>query len=988
MRDTAVITRGWARNDRVTAFINGTLTLAVTQLRMTEPNGNRDRGHSFLARGRLPVQNVSKEMQQGETMRKQWAVCSFLVALATTTVAAPPPVKKPAPQVKMAAEKVTSVEGITEYDLPNGMRVLLFPDQTKPTVVINLTYLVGSRHESYGETGMAHLLEHMMFKGTPAHKNIPQALKEHGASYNASTWYDRTNYFEILPATDENVRFALELEADRMIHSFIARKDLDSEMTVVRNEFEMGENDPGNVLEERALSTAYLWHNYGHSTIGSRQDIERVPIDRLQAFWRKYYQPDNVVLLVAGKFDDVKTLAEIEKIYGIIPRPARKLEEPYTAEPTQDGERSATLRRVGDVQELCVVYHVPAESHPDSAPMQLLTRLLIDTPSGRLYKALVEPKKATSVSGFMPGLHDPGFVILSAEVRQEQSLDDAKQLFLQTVDALKTTPPTKEEVDRARTVLLKNIDLTLNAADRVGLALSESIAAGDWRLFFLNRDRIRKVTPEDVQRVANAYLLPSNRTVGEFIPDKKPVRAEVPQSPDVAGMVKTYKGDAAIAAGEAFDPSPSNIESRTTRTTLPGGLKVALLPKKTRGSTVNAFAVLHFGDEKSLMNRSAAGVAAADMLMRGTSKHTRQQIKDEIDRLKARVNVSGGASQISITVETTRENLPAVLALIGEVLRDPIFPPSEFGQWKQEQLAQAEQQRSDPNSIGSTNFQRHMNPYPKGDVRYVTTADEDIADVNALTIEDVKNFYSTFYGASNAEIALVGDFDAKQVTAQLTGLVGSWKSMAPFVRVPRTHHDVPAINQSLETPDKANAIFLAGLNLALRDDDPDYAALVLGNYILGGGTLYSRLGNRIRQKEGLSYGVGSNIQASAFDKTGSFTTFAIYAPQNAAKLETAFKEEVEKAVKEGFTAAEIAEAKKGLLESRKLQRAQDAGLSRTLGTELFTNRTLAWDAAMDKKYSELTTEQVNAAVHQWIDPSKITIVKAGDFAKGAAAPKP
>ncbi|HXH39179.1 MAG TPA: pitrilysin family protein, partial [Thermoanaerobaculia bacterium] len=362
-------------------------------------------------------------------MRKQWMVCLFLAAFAATTFAAPATAKKEtatakkAKAAKASAEKVTSVEGITEYDLPNGLRVLLFPDQTKPTVVINLTYLVGSRHGSYGETGMAHLLEHMMFKGTPDHKNIPQALKEHGANYNASTWYDRTNYFEILPATDENVRFALELEADRMLHSFIARKDLDSEMTVVRNEFEMGENDPENVLDERVLSTAYLWHNYGHSTIGSRADIERVPIDRLQAFWRKYYQPDNVVLLVAGKFDEAKTLAEVEKIYGSMPRPARKLEEPYTAEPAQDGERAVTLRRVGDVQALAVAYHIPAESHPDSAAVQVLNRLLTDTPSGRLYKALVEPKKATSVSSFLPGLHDPGFVILQAEVRQEQSLD-------------------------------------------------------------------------------------------------------------------------------------------------------------------------------------------------------------------------------------------------------------------------------------------------------------------------------------------------------------------------------------------------------------------------------------------------------------------------------------------------------------------------------------------------------------------------------------
>src|SRR5512140_1891725 len=264
-----------------------------------------------------------------------------------------------------APEKVTSVEGITEYRLANGLRVLLFPDQTKPTVTVNITYLVGSRHENYGETGMAHLLEHLMFKGTPTHANISQELKAHGANYNASTWYDRTNYFEVLPATEENIKFALALEADRMLHAFNAKKVLDSEMTVVRNAFEMGENDPPSILEERVLSTAYLWHNYGHSTIGSREDIERVPIERLQNFWRTYYQPDNAVLLIAGKFDEPKTLAVINSIYGTLPKPTRKLQETYTVEPTQDGERSVTLRRVGDVQALCIAYHVPAEGHPD-----------------------------------------------------------------------------------------------------------------------------------------------------------------------------------------------------------------------------------------------------------------------------------------------------------------------------------------------------------------------------------------------------------------------------------------------------------------------------------------------------------------------------------------------------------------------------------------------------------------------------------------------
>src|SRR6058998_235592 len=263
-------------------------------------------------------------------------------------------------------EKITSVEGITEYRLQsNGLRILLFPDLSKPTITVNVIYLVGSRQENYGETGMAHLLEHLLFKGSRNHPNVPKELQDHGSRPNGTTWFDRTNYFETFQASDVNLEWALDLEADRMVNSFVAKTDLDSEMTVVRNEFERGENSPMDVLEERVMSTAFLWHNYGKSTIGARSDVENVPIERLQAFYRKYYQPDNAILMVAGKFDPAKTLGLIETKFGKIPRPKRSLEAgnllfaTYTVEPTQDGERSVSVRRVGDTQILMMGYHIP-----------------------------------------------------------------------------------------------------------------------------------------------------------------------------------------------------------------------------------------------------------------------------------------------------------------------------------------------------------------------------------------------------------------------------------------------------------------------------------------------------------------------------------------------------------------------------------------------------------------------------------------------------
>jgi len=885
-----------------------------------------------------------------------------------------------AAQLPAGVERITSVEGITEYQLKNGLRVLLFPDQSKQTITVNITYLVGSKQENYGETGMAHLLEHLVFKGTPKHTDIPKELSEHGTRPNGSTWFDRTNYYETFAATEENLKWALDLESDRMVNSFIAKKDLDSEMTVVRNEFEMGENDPFGVLSDRVFATAYLWHNYGKSTIGARADIENVPIDRLQAFYRRFYQPDNAVLLVAGKIDEAKTLAMINDYFGKIPKPDRVLPKIYTDEPTQDGERYVAVRRVGDVQLLMAAYHVPGSSHPDTAAVNALLQIMSDEPGGRLHKALVETKKAAAVFAFPIIFGEPSLFLVGAQLRQEQSLDEARDILLKVVEDIAKNPVTKEEVDRAKTDLLKDIELKLNSVEDVGLEMSEWIGYGDWRLLFLTRDRIRKLTPEEVQRVAVNYLKRSNRTLGEFIPTAKPDRAEIPANPDVLAMVKDYKGDAKIAEGEAFDPSPSNIESRAVRASN-GGINYVFVPKDTRGDTVVVNMALHLGDEKSLMGRETAGNLAGSMLMRGTTKHTRQQIKDEFDKLKARVGIGGGATSASVSIETTRENLPAVMKLVAEVLREPSFPADEFEQLKQEELAGIEQQRSEPNAAAINAMQRHMQPYPKGHVNYTPTIEEMIANLKAATLEDVKKFYNDFYGAQRGELSVVGDFDEKEF-AKLTGdLFAGWKNKMPFTRIPSTFQDVSAVNQNIETPDKANAFFIAGQNLNLRDDNPDYPALVLGNYMIGGGFLNSRLAVRIRQKEGLSYGVGSQLSAGSLDKSGAFLAFAIYAPQNRDKLETAFKEEIARVLKDGFTDEEIAAAKKGWLQSRQVSRAQDNELAGRLRSYTFIDRTLAWDAAFEKKVEALTGEQILTALRKYIDPAKISYFKAGDFAK-------
>src|SRR3954452_14190567 len=271
------------------------------------------------------------------------AFAACLVSL-VFLVAAPARAQPPA-----APKKIHTIEGITEYRLDNGLQVLLYPDASTSRVTVNMTVLVGSRHEGYGETGMAHLLEHMLFKGTknlPGDSEVPKSLRDHGADDNANTGVDRTSYYETLPASDRNLEFAISLEADRLVNSLIRREDLALEMTVVRNEFEQWENNSEYILSQRMTAVAYEWHNYGKSTIGNRSDIERVPIDRLQQFYRWHYQPDNVVLIIGGKFDEAKALGWVAKYFGPLRRPARRLAATYTDEPPQDGERTVVLRRV------------------------------------------------------------------------------------------------------------------------------------------------------------------------------------------------------------------------------------------------------------------------------------------------------------------------------------------------------------------------------------------------------------------------------------------------------------------------------------------------------------------------------------------------------------------------------------------------------------------------------------------------------------------
>jgi zinc protease len=876
--------------------------------------------------------------------------------------------------------QITSVEGVTEYQLTNGLRVLLVPDSSQPQVTVNITYLVGSRHESYGETGMAHLLEHMLFKGTPSHPNIPDELTRHGTRPNASTSDDRTNYFEVFSATDENLTWALDLESDRMVNSYVAKKDLDSEMTVVRNEFERGENNPVSVLNQRVLETAYIWHNYGHPTIGARSDIEDVPITRLQAFYHKYYQPDNAVLIIAGKIDVARTLELVRQKFAGIPRPSRELAAPYTQEPVQDGEREVNLQRVGGLKAVIAAYHIPPAGNADTVALNLLTDILGDPSTGRLRQRLMDTKLVTSSGAGVDALHDPGMIEFTATLPADGDLDSASAALVKLVQEVAKDPVSQAELDRARAGELEQFDKATADSSNMAMMLSEAESTGDWRLMFWERDVTKKVTLADIERVAAKYLVSSNLTLGKFTPVDNPVRAEIASVPAYGEMFKNYKGNAAISAGEQFNSSPANIEVRTTRSAI-GPIKVAMLPKKTRGGLVSVVLQVHFGDERSLAGHNDAARLGGDLLMSGTAKHTMQQLQDALLADKTEMNIRGNSSGLSIYLDSDHDHLGEALRLMAEILKEPAFPEKDFEQAKARTLQGLEQAKTDPGSIAGLALRRALSPYPKGHVSYVPTIDESIDRINHTSLDDVKKFYRDFYGIGAAEIALVGDFDATETKSLVTELLGNWKSPAPYQRVAEIYKAVDAQTESFETPDKANAAFNGGMNLNLSSADANYPGLILGNYMFGGGFMNSRLAERIRQQEGLSYSVGSRVSASVLDPVGSFTVGAICAPQNYPKVVKAFHEELVRALSGGFTEDEIKTAKSGYLQSREVARADDNSLAGELAQHLFDGRDYHWDEQFEQEVKALTSEQISTAMRSFIHPDQILVMGAGDFAK-------
>ncbi|RLZ12656.1 M16 family metallopeptidase [Faecalibacter macacae] len=884
------------------------------------------------------------------------------------------------------AQFVTQVEGIKEYKLNNGLQVLFIPDASQSNVVVNITYHVGSKHEGYGEKGMAHLLEHMLFKSTKNLGDIKKMLSDKGGNANGTTWYDRTNYYEIFPYSDENLRWSIEMEADRMLNATILQEDLDKEFSVVRNEFEIGENNPMSVLMERVINAGYVWHNYGNSTIGSREDIERVKAPQLRKFYEKYYQPDNAVLVVAGKFDEKKALEYVNQYFGSIAKPSRVLEEIQTKEPAQDGEKFVEVKRAGDSQAVGIMYHTAPFADKNYAALSVLDEILTSNPSGYLYKSLVDTHKVSSIWSFSPQLRDAGFMFIGAEVSKDKDIKKTREDVRAELNKIASNNYTEADVKRAQASISKQLENLKNNTIGQAVNLTEIIGSGDYRLNFIYRDNVEKVTLADVKRVAEKYFRENNRTVGIFIPTKDEIRVlpnEV-SSKEIKNLVTNYKGREVEKEAKAFEASIANLKANYAEGKLNNGLKFGIIDKEIKGEKVTIALNLPVSNEKDLANKQMIGDLTAQLMNAGTKSMTNEQIKDRLDELKSSVYFSFSGQILHVSISTYKKSLDETMKIVNQMITEPIFPETELQKTINENVTYLEGNMNDPQSLAFAEAQRISSNYPKSSLFYTPTYQEMIDAVKKVKRTDLVDFHKNIFGANNGVATVIGINDKAKVKSSLDETFGKWNSKSKYEKAYPVIQNSAKQDKIINIADKENAAAVGIINFKMNRNHPDYPALVIANEMIGsGGFLSARIPMRLREKEGISYGAGSYLNISNDHKNESATWgyYAFLNPTKRKDVEDAVKDEIQKAIKDGFTAEEL----KTNISSWKTGRATNLGSDGTLiglSNGYLLNGTSFDDfTTLEQKVERLSLKEVNDVVKKYIDLEKIISVYTGTFKK-------
>ncbi|HEX7314802.1 MAG TPA: pitrilysin family protein [Pyrinomonadaceae bacterium] len=910
-------------------------------------------------------------------------------------------------------EFVAEEEGVREFRLANGLKLLLAENRVAPVATFLVLYRVGSRNEAVGHTGATHLLEHMLFKGTPTFNKakgtqVAATLQRVGADFNATTWYDRTNYFQTIPS--DALELAVHLEADRMRNSFIADEDRRSEMTVVRNELERGQNEPMLVLDEAVYATAFREHPYHHPTIGWRADVENVPTARLKEFYDTFYHPNNATVIAVGDFEESYALALVARYFNEVPASSEPIPEVYTDEPRQEGERRLIVRRAGELPLVQIAFRTPAALGHDKVlsnaelaaraaqppesndiyPLAVLACALTNGVTSRLYQALVESELAVSVDARVDQFRDPGLFNVYATAAPGVEAARVEEVIHQELERA-AEGLGEEEVEKAKRQIAAHVAYERDGTHNVATQMSEAEAVADWRFFKDYPRNIARVTAGDVRRVIERYMREDARTVGHFIP-----KSGGGSNGDGSSNAPQARPAQHAPHGPKFHHDPlhqedvgrgggSGLTSRVVREELETGA-VLLLVENPSTPTVALRGSLRAGSHFEPKDKPGLARLTAEMLKRGTQRRAKLELAGALERLGADVNFDADVFAVEIKARSLAGDFPALAATLAEMLREPSFPAEELEKLKQQTVASVREKQSDTSwrayeRLTQTLFdERH--PF------YTHAGDRLVESILSITVEDVRGFYEKFYGGRTLILTAAGGFESGEAARVLRGAFEGFGG-PERAEVEVTDPEPPAASRRelVMVRDKANVDVLIGTAAPLRRDASDYYAAMLANRALGESTLSSRLGLRVRDAEGLTYGIGSRFRSPSL-AAGPWYIAVSVNPGNVERAIESALAVLTEYVEHGIRPEELEDEKNSAVGSFKVSLSTNAGLAAALWNAEFYRLGLDYVERYPELVRAVTVEETNAAIRKYFRPERLTVVVAGDIdpAGGESAP--
>ena len=900
-------------------------------------------------------------------LRCSAAVLSALLALSAPAGAAP---AKPGATKANLARLDAQAAGFSSYVLPNGFRIILAAFPSAANARIELVVKTGSKLEGYGETGMAHLLEHMLFKSAGKRVDLKSDLTALGATWNGTTDTDRTNYFETVAAEPEKIDEAIRIEADRFIRASFTKEHLASEMSVVRNELERSDNDPGSLVIRALQRQSYFWHGYSRPTIGARSDIEDAPFSALQAFHKKHYRPDNAALIVTGNFDQQRVLALASQLFGVARNPATPPVRSWTREEARATTNRSELTLPAGKTVAASAWKLPGMTDRQTYAFDLATAAICDNDWGSLRKDLVlERKIAVSVSCGTHLQSDYSLLIGSATAGKDADAEVLSRALLEHIETAAARGVSQDQLERARLAELNAFERLENAHEILASFLSQAEVAGDWRLFFWQRDIIKTLTLAEANSALKKWAVRVNRSDVLLRHADGIVAPEVPKPDAARGLVSGKEWPAIAMLADPIPTSAGELARATIKIPLDGTrARAALISRRTQGNL--AWVVLNndYGNESALSGRRTACTMADHLMAFGGAGFSRDQLSARMEALQAQWSIGLGG----IVLEAPRGNIDAALDILLAAWAAPALPHAEFERIKASSIARLEASLKDPAQVAHNTASLRFDNYPPGHPMQPRSLEKKLADSRAVSFADTTACATDFAGIAQIRLAMVGAFSPQDVQGVWAKIAKLPDARIPYARVKEIDAplsvDTTPINIAM--PEKPNASIAGSVLLRIIDDSPDFPALRIAVKILGGDA-DSRIWTRLREREGLAYDAGVHLTGNHFEPRSTLSIHASAASDKAGAALNSLQEELARALKDGFSAREVARAKRAWQQERKTSLRSEDSFAESLAQGLYSGRDYSWLAQYDEKIARLSVQEVNLALRKYLGEAPI-----------------